>query len=93
MHDVPGATHVRNVSTPLIYMLSMKFLRYAKDAILSLCATHVERKRQRMNLIIMFSEMLKTMGDVEFAYAAVTRECHRKMLRNTPAMSAVIVDT
>ena len=39
MHDVPTATHVKNVSNPWIYMLSMKFLRYAKGAILSLYAT------------------------------------------------------
>ena len=61
-------------------MLSMKFLGYAKDAILSLCATHVERKRQRMNLIIIFSEMLKTMGYVDFAYVAVRKEWSLLML-------------
>ena len=39
MQDAPGATHVENVSNFWTYMLSIKFLRYAKGAILSLYAT------------------------------------------------------
>ena len=96
MYDVPGATHVPRVKLQEIFMPSVEIQHHAWHAIDVFgdgSATHVERKRQRMNLIVRFTEMLRTMGDVEFAYAAVTRECHRKMLRNTPAMSAVIVGT
>ena len=95
-HDVRYATGVPRVKHQRIFVLSVELQHHAWHAIDVFgdgCATHVESKRQRLNLIIMFSDMLKNMGDVEFAYVAVTRECHRRMSKNTPAMSAVIVDT